>query len=65
MKLLAAESSGKIVIANNNAVEPPDLTEKPPGNYVAVKKDGSGNVTHVYENGETGAARRVFFVVKE
>jgi hypothetical protein len=63
MKLLAAESTGKIIIANNKAIEPPNLDGKDPGNYVVAKKSGE-NVTHVFDNGEVGAARRVYYVTK-
>ncbi len=56
--------NGKIAKTDSDKVfEAPELAGEA-GNYLMAKRDGSNNLTRLYDNGESGAARRVYYFTK-
>lgn len=56
--------NGKIAKTDDNkAFEAPDLSGKSAGNYMMAKKSGA-TLEKLYDNGESGAARRVYYFTK-
>ncbi len=55
---------GNILTNDSNEVKTIDMDALSSGDHVLCKKDGSNDITHVLDNGEAGAARRVYYVTK-
>lgn len=63
LKLIEIPNGNILKTDDNKAFEAPDLSAKPAGNYPMAKKNGA-TLEKLYDNGLSGASRRVYYFTK-
>ena len=63
LKLIELQN-GKIAKTDADKVFEAPALSGPAGDYLMAKRDGSDNLTRLYDNGESGAERRVYYFTK-